>query len=376
MIYEDWPTDEQLADYIGDRVVVASISGGKDSAAMALWMRERGIPFRPVFLDTGWESKRTYEYLRGRLTDKLGPIHETRLEVELDSTEEVWDGLTREQVALHFEERLGHYSAMVRLILKKGMFPARQRRFCTQELKVHTMKAYLDTLDDEPVNAVGIRNEESARRAAMGTWEWNNTYDCEIWRPIRTLTEQDVIDLHHRHDLLPNPHYLKGSTRVGCWPCIHARKGELAALGRHDPERVQLLADLEQVVGVLAELRAEEKGTTLSLKGHQRPCWFQSRDDDRKWVPCETCKGSGMQAGEGEAPGYLFAVAALEPCEACGGKGKTRTKGTRGTMWPIHKAVQYGMGDQQDGLFAASPRDQGCMRWGLCEHEEVKHDHR
>jgi 3'-phosphoadenosine 5'-phosphosulfate sulfotransferase (PAPS reductase)/FAD synthetase len=358
--------DEQLADYIDGRTVIASISGGKDSAAMALWLRERGVPFKPVFLDTGWESKRTYEYLRGRLTDHLGPIHETRLKVDLD-------GEKLEQ-AQHFEERLGHYSAMVRLIIHKGMFPSRQRRFCTQELKVHTMKAYLDTLDDEAINAVGIRNDESARRADMGTWEWNNTYDCEIWRPIRAFTVQDVIDIHHRHSLLPNPHYLKGSTRVGCWPCIHARKGELAALGRTDPERVALLADLEQLVGDLAEQRAKAKGTTLAAKGHHRPSWFQSRDDDRKWVLCEACIGSGKQAGEGEAAGGLFAVPALEDCEACKGKGKTRTKGTRGTMWPIRKAVAYGMGPEQDGLFAASPRDHGCMRWGLCEHEEVQHE--
>jgi len=365
-------TDEQLADYIGDRVVVASISGGKDSAAMALWLTERGVPFRPVFLDTGWESATTYQYLRGPLTDKLGTIHETRLEVQLDDLEPVHDGLTLEALAQRFEEQLGHYSAMIRLILKKGMFPSRQRRYCTQELKVHTMKRHLDTLEDEPINTVGIRNEESARRANMPTWEWNNTYDCEIWRPIRKLTEQDVIDLHHAHDLLPNPHYLKGSTRVGCWPCIHARKGELAALGRHGRDRVQLMQQLELVVGDLAEQRANRKGTTLQAKGHHRPSWFQSREDDRKWLVCEACAGSGKQAGEEQETLLFGPQPSLVVCEACNGKGKTRTKGTRGTMWPIAKAVAYGLGDEQDGLFAASPRDQGCMRWGLCEHESVR----
>lgn len=42
--------------------IVASVSGGKDSTAMCLWLQEQGLEFTPVFLDTGWESVR-----RGRL---------------------------------------------------------------------------------------------------------------------------------------------------------------------------------------------------------------------------------------------------------------------------------------------------------------------
>ena len=38
------PTEKQkLLDYIGDRIVVAAISGGKDSAAMALFLKENDI---------------------------------------------------------------------------------------------------------------------------------------------------------------------------------------------------------------------------------------------------------------------------------------------------------------------------------------------
>jgi hypothetical protein len=60
------------------KTVVASISGGKDSAAMSLHLRERGIEHRRVFMDTGWEAGETYDYLRGELTrvpctDCVGP---------------------------------------------------------------------------------------------------------------------------------------------------------------------------------------------------------------------------------------------------------------------------------------------------------------
>jgi 3'-phosphoadenosine 5'-phosphosulfate sulfotransferase (PAPS reductase)/FAD synthetase len=46
-----------------DRPIIASVSGGKDSTAMALWLREQGQAFFPVFMDTGWEHADTYAYL-------------------------------------------------------------------------------------------------------------------------------------------------------------------------------------------------------------------------------------------------------------------------------------------------------------------------
>jgi len=58
--------------------VVASISGGKDSAALSLWLAEQGIDHDRVFADTGWEHPATYEYLRGPLTEKIGPIVEVK----------------------------------------------------------------------------------------------------------------------------------------------------------------------------------------------------------------------------------------------------------------------------------------------------------
>jgi len=36
-------------------ITVLSLSGGKDSTAAALWLREQGIPHVRLFMDTGWE---------------------------------------------------------------------------------------------------------------------------------------------------------------------------------------------------------------------------------------------------------------------------------------------------------------------------------
>jgi len=136
-------------------------------------------------MDTGWEHPVTYEYLRGPLTEKLGPITEIRSEK--------------------------YPQGMVQLVTKKGMFPSRFNRFCTQELKVFPLANYINArvaTGEDIVNAVGIRAAESEARSKMLEWEWQKNFDCEVWRPILRWEEKDVIDIHHRHGLRPNPLYL------------------------------------------------------------------------------------------------------------------------------------------------------------------------
>lgn len=50
---------DALVGKLAGRIVIASISGGKDSAAMALWLIENEIPHERVFCDTGWEHQTT-----------------------------------------------------------------------------------------------------------------------------------------------------------------------------------------------------------------------------------------------------------------------------------------------------------------------------
>jgi 3'-phosphoadenosine 5'-phosphosulfate sulfotransferase (PAPS reductase)/FAD synthetase len=298
---------------IGSRRVIASVSGGKDSAAMCLWLQEQGIAHDRVFMDTGWEHPATYEYLRGPLTAALGPITEIRA------------------------ERDGQPEGMVELVRRKGMFPSRVRRYCTQELKVAPMKRYLAALrvrGVECVNATGIRAEESAKRALQPEWEWSDEWECEVWRPVIRWTMAEVVAIHARHGLRPNPLYLQGASRVGCWPCIFARKAELRMLADRDPERVALMARMEFEVEGLARDRAAALGTTLERDGLALRAWFQART------------------------------------------------GRDGTPWPITKVIAWARNGDADGdqreLFAAGPEDGGCVRWGLCDtgHEQSEQEPR
>ena len=186
----------------GDPLVIASISGGKDSAAVSLWLRGQGIEHERVFADTGWESWITYSYMDAVLRPALGPIDVVRSEV----------------------------GGMAGLVRKKAMFPGGTRRFCTDELKMKPIVAHMLKRAKETgrpvVSVVGVRAAESSKRAGMPEWDGytSRAGDFDIWRPLIKWTEQDVIDIHHDHQLAPNPLYLHGARRVGCWPCIHAAR--------------------------------------------------------------------------------------------------------------------------------------------------------
>lgn len=267
----------ELREKLAGRRVIASISGGKDSAAMSLYLHELGISHERVFMDTGWEHPATYEYLRGPLTLALGPIREIRG----DKT---------------FTELVNH----------KGLFPSRVMRFCTEELKVKPMQRYLASLQDvdEIVNCVGIRRAESKARSEMAEWEWSDGFDCEVWRPLVVWTADDVVMIHKRHGLAMNPLYAMGATRVGCWPCIHARKTELALVARIDPKRIRAIADQEATLNEAAMSRDLEKGrpfverSMFSYKGNdkhyplpifQAVSWAQSKRGE--WQPAGAAEG-------------------------------------------------------------------------------------
>jgi len=310
---------KRLKERIGDRVIVASVSGGKDSTAMSLYLRELDLEHRRVFMDTGWEHDLTYEYLND-LEKEIGPI-----------------------------ERISAAHKMVSLILKRGMFPSRQVRFCTQELKVFPMQRYLNTLVDTGVdvlNTVGIRRAESKARSQMKEWDFSDGFDCEVWRPLIHWSEQDVIDIHTRHDVRPNPLYLKGASRVGCFPCIFARKSEIHLISEIAPERIDLIERLEQRVSQRAETRYAAKGETFESLGYNRPAWFQNPNPAK--VVCRTCDG-------------------IDPdCPACSGRGTRRYGGPMS----IRDVVDWSKTDRKGReveLFEAGESEAGCMRWGLCE---------
>lgn len=295
-----------------DVPVVASLSGGKDSTAMCLALDEAGIEHRRVYADTGWEHASTYEhldYLRG----VLGPIEVVRL-----SPLPVWEGEIEERVQ-EIERLVGvSPSPYVRLVAAKGMFPSRMRRFCTQQFKIRPLVELFDRIGPL-VNAVGIRAAESRSRAGMAVTESQRagsgwSYDGTIWRPVLHWSIGDVAAIHQRHGIRPHPLYLRGCARVGCWPCLHARRADLQLLAQ-DAARVRAIELLEALAGDMAEAR-----------GADRPAMFQAFDR----------VGQDREA----------------PCI------------------PISEALAWANRPGRGSLDEEEVKESACSLWGVCEHPQ------
>jgi 3'-phosphoadenosine 5'-phosphosulfate sulfotransferase (PAPS reductase)/FAD synthetase len=309
---------------IRDLRIVASVSGGKDSTAMVLHLMERGLDFEQIFMDTGWEHPATVEYVTEQIPKITGrPVTVLRNEKAFPN------GPNEGPLTLDS-------GGFVSRTLRYGMFPSRVRRWCTHELKIVPYQNYCSEIfvedGQKPVNTIGIRAAESAKRAKQPAWE--EADEAFVWRPLLRWTEQDVIEIHRKHNVVPNRLYLKGASRVGCWPCIHSRKAEIAQVAKTDPDRIAFIRALEQ--------QAWENKKAMSLK---RGAKYRGQ--------------SPASTGQPLKKPTFFQVRPNAGNDAEG--------------LPIDEAVRWARtshGGRQLQLIEAEP-ESGCMRWGLCDHPEL-----
>lgn len=313
----------EVPEWIQDHVVIASVSGGKDSTALLLALREAGVAFRAVFADTGWEHPAVYAYL-----DYL----RVALDIAIDVVSAAKGG-------------------MVPHILHRACFPSRMQRWCTRELKLEPLRAYhdavIDTLGQDTCSAVGIRHQESKARAQMPILAFDDQWNGLVWRPLAHWGVADVLALHNRHAIKVNPLYQLGHDRVGCWPCIYANKEEIRLLGLHDPARVALIAELEQQCVALRQARNAEH----LLAAQAAPGFDAATYQPRYRFPNEAT--------------FFQAKTLHKVVNAASPTGFSRT----GTPMAIQEVIDWAncaRGGRQQVLFAPSPTG-GCMRWGLCD---------
>jgi len=317
--------------------LVVSLSGGKDSTATALYLEEIGAfdavvahggEVRRVFADTGWELPETYAYLP-TLEARFGKIDRVALHVPIRGEEPppgyahlepMWktdrggDGGMMHADAAAFarivEARLGHYSPLLRLILEWAVVPTGYNRWCTTNTKMKPIVGYLAGCSD-PINTIGIRAEESKDRAAAPVAEWSKDHDAYVWRPIHHLRKADVIDLHLRHGMPPNPLYLKGNGagRVGCGPCVYSGKDDLRWLAATYPERVSLLEDIETMLTHLHPGGDSEGGA---------PHWF-SIQRGKQAIPIPVAEAVRLASDDwGGAAPLLFSAERNPGCQQWG----------------------------------------------------------
>jgi len=191
---------------------IVSLSGGKDSTALAVYMRDRIAQMEYVFCDTQKELPETYEYL-SRVEAYLGkPI-----------------------VRLNAERGFDHW-----LYLYNGYLPSSRMRWCTRMLKIRPFERYVG--DDEAISYIGIRADEN-REGYISTKP-----NIQARYPFKEdgIVKSDVFRILEESGL-KLPEYYKWRTRSGCYFCFFQRKVEWVGLKENHPDLFELAKRYEKV---------------------------------------------------------------------------------------------------------------------------------
>lgn len=214
---------------------ICGISGGKDSSALAVFMRDTVPDMEYFFCDTGAELPETYEYL-------------SRLEVVLG----------KPIARLNANKGFDHWFEMFR-----GALPSPQMRWCTNYMKIKPLE---DWIGDEPaISYVAIRADEANRKGYVST------------KP-NIETRFPFIDANIDHDGVMNilsdagiglPDYYEWRTRSGCYFCFFQRKAEWIGLADRHPELFERAVAIEQKVLQDAGVDGDADFTSTAMKGRQ-----------------------------------------------------------------------------------------------------------
>lgn len=241
---------------------IVNISGGKDSTACYLLALDRGVPFRAVMADTGNEHPDTIAYAASLGDRTGGPQVEfyrsdftERMEKKRGYIAKHWpkDGVPQALVDRAIAALQPTGIPFLDLCLWKGGFPSRRAQFCTEFLKSEPIgKQVIEPARraSPVVQWLGVRRDESLNRRNAPMWQVVRTpglHAMRFYRPLIHWTAQNCFSLAAAHELDPNPLYLQGMSRVGCFPCINVNKSELRAITIRFPEAIDRIAEWERI---------------------------------------------------------------------------------------------------------------------------------
>lgn len=203
-----------MADIVSSTRIrhIVSLSGGKDSTALAIYLRDRIPELEYVFCDTGEELPETYEYL-DRLEQVLGKfIHR-----------------------LNPERPFRHY-----LEVYRGVLPDARTRWCTRKLKIEPFERFVG--DDLVYNYIGIRADEPHRKGYISTKpniiaKYPFVEDGITKADVMRILEESGIGL---------PEYYEWRSRSGCYFCFFQQRIEWVGLSRRHPDKFKQAMEMEK----------------------------------------------------------------------------------------------------------------------------------
>ncbi len=189
------------------------LSGGKDSSALAIYMRDRVPEMEYFFADTGAELPETLEYI-DLLEDYLGK-HIHRLNAGKD-----------------FDYYLKYHN---------NFLPSARQRWCTVNLKLVPFEEFVG--DDQAISYIAIRADEPSRSGYISTKR-----NISTRMPFREdgIAKEDVFAILEKSGV-GVPSYYKWRSRSGCYFCFFQQQEEWAGLKEHHAELFQAAKNYEKI---------------------------------------------------------------------------------------------------------------------------------
>lgn len=229
---------------------IVGISGGIDSQACALWVRQR-FPKEDVILvnsDAGGnEHPLTTEHLHW-YSENVHPVVFLS-PIVADLGEPTGRSKFAELRQQYRDDDPMPFDLMCQL---KGGFPSQRSQYCTEYLKLRPLLRWWrsqEPFDGGVQRYIGVRADESAARSNMPETQWNETFDCELHRPLLTWTKQQCFDFVLGAGEQINELYRMGFSRVGCAPCVNSNKDDIRNWAARFPEMIDKIRVWEQRVG-------------------------------------------------------------------------------------------------------------------------------
>jgi hypothetical protein len=205
----------EFSEYLEDSQYrhVLGISGGKDSAALAIYLKDHYPEIHErveyFFSDTGAELQEVYDFL-----DKLEAY------------------LGKEIIRLSSGRDFEHW-----LKMNDNFLPSAKSRWCTRYMKI---KPFEDFVGDDPVvSYIGIRADENRE----GYISKKETIKAVFPFIEDGLVREDIFRL--LEESVGIPEYYKWRSRSGCYFCFFQRQEEWLGLKRNHPELYEKAKEFE-----------------------------------------------------------------------------------------------------------------------------------